>query len=101
MRGLTIAAVLLAAVALLAGSSDAQRRGSDDERASFWPKLKPKEHSTGFEVVVDEWYSDLPWQQKLGTFNGNEINEAIVLPYAALQAKDRTYCKNHNITDPG
>lgn len=95
MRSLTIAGVLLAAVVLLAGSTDAQRRGltdpTADQRAPFWPKTKG-------DPVVDEWYVDVPWHQKLGTFAGNEIDQPLVLPYEALQKDDRQYCQTQNLT---
>jgi hypothetical protein len=43
---------------------------------------------------MTESYSDIPWHQKLGTYAGNEIDEALVLPYAALPAENVTYCTN-------
>lgn len=58
-----------------------------DERAPFWPAITDT-------VVVDEFYSDLPWHQKLGTYAGNQIDEAIIMPYAALPQTDRTFCAN-------
>jgi hypothetical protein len=48
--------------------------------------------------VVTEWYSDIPWHQKLGTQGGNEIDEALVLPYEALGDNEKAFCKNP--TDP-
>lgn len=51
----------------------------------WWP-------TTAGPAVVDEWYSDLPWHQKLGTYAGNQIDEPIVMPYAALPPDDQKYC---------
>src|SRR5262245_17586112 len=96
MRSLTITGLILAAVVLLPGSSDAQRQGVDqfeDSRPSFWPA------TTGLPVIT-EWYTDIPWHQKLGTFAGNEIDEALVLPYDALREDDKKYCKAHNLKPP-
>ena len=45
--------------------------------------------------VVKETYSDVPWHQKLGTFAGNEIDQAIVLPYGALDPGNVSYCKTY------
>jgi CxxC motif-containing protein (DUF1111 family) len=86
MRRLTAVGLILAAVAFLAGSSAAQR-------ASFWPAL------TG-EPLVQEWYADIPWHQKLGTYAGNEINVPIVLPYDALEQNEKDYCRTHNLGEP-
>ena len=47
--------------------------------------------------MVKEWYSDIPWHQKLGTFAGNEIDEALVLPYEALGAKEKDFCTSQNL----
>jgi hypothetical protein len=60
-------------------------------RAPFWPAI------TGAPVVT-EWYSDLPWTQKLGTFRGNEIDQAIVLPYEQLGTKRQNFCRDNKIT---
>jgi hypothetical protein len=46
--------------------------------------------------VVKESYFDVPWTQKLGTYRGNEIDEPLVLPYAALPGVNQTWCA----TDP-
>ena len=61
------------------------------QRAPFWPA------TTGVPVVT-EWYSDLPWHQKLGTADGNEIDTAIVLPYAALGIARQVYCRAKNLS---
>jgi hypothetical protein len=59
--------------------------------APYWPA------TTGTPVVT-EWYSDLPWHQKLGTTDGNEIDTAIVLPYAALGVAQQVYCRAKNLS---
>lgn len=43
----------------------------------------PREDATG-EVLVDEWFTDLPWHQKLSTLDSNVIDVPFVLPFAAL-----------------
>jgi hypothetical protein len=86
MRRLTIAgliaALTLASFALVASAQD---------RAPFWPM------TTGMPVLT-EWYSDIPWHQKLGTYAGNEIDEALVLPYDALGDPEKAYCTNNKLT---
>ena len=64
------------------GSTGAPASG---DRAPFWPAI------TG-AAVVQEWYADLPWHQKLGTFAGNEIDQALVLPYDALGDAEKALC---------
>jgi CxxC motif-containing protein (DUF1111 family) len=59
--------------------------------APFWPDVSGS-------PIVREWYSDIPWHQKLGTYAGNEIDEALVLPYEALGENEKTFCTSHNIT---
>src|SRR5262245_41627271 len=84
MRSLTvtglIAALTAGTVVLVAGAQEVA-----PPRAPFWPGIV-------VSPVIDEWYSDIPWHQKLGTYAGNEIDEALVLPYDALSAGDRAYC---------
>src|SRR5580704_16921122 len=58
----------------------------------FWPKI-----DTTKPAPVGEWYSDVPWHQKLGTFAGNEIDEALVLPYEALGANEIKFCTNNKL----
>jgi hypothetical protein len=60
--------------------------------APFWPSTK------GQTSVVTEWYSDIPWHQKLGTQAGNEIDEALVLPYEALGATETNYCSSKGLS---
>jgi CxxC motif-containing protein (DUF1111 family) len=111
MKGLTIAGLIAALagtlVLLAAAPPSAPARDNaplDDsaaadcpsnDRAPFWPCLRGR---TG--AVVTEWYSDVPWHQKLGTYVGNEINEPLVLPYEALGADDKTFCTAQKLTTP-
>lgn len=44
--------------------------------------VRPVELST--TPLVDEWYTDLPWHQKLSTKDSNLIDTPFVLPYVAL-----------------
>ena len=43
----------------------------------------PRQDASG-EVLVDEWFTDLPWHQKLSTLDSNVIDVPFVLPFAAL-----------------
>jgi CxxC motif-containing protein (DUF1111 family) len=86
MRNLTIAAALTVGTVVLVAT--AQEIG---HRAPFWP-------GTDVRHQVQEWYSDIPWHQKLGTFAGNEIDEALVLPYEALGQKEKDFCAKNKLT---
>jgi hypothetical protein len=81
MRRLTIAGLIAALTfgtfALVASIVVA----SAQTRPTYWPPTKGA-------PVMTEPYSDIPWHQKLGTYAGNEIDEALVLPYAALPAEN-------------
>jgi CxxC motif-containing protein (DUF1111 family) len=46
-------------------------------------KPEPRRDATG-ELLVDEWFTDLPWHQKLSTLDSNVIDVPFVLPFAAL-----------------
>jgi hypothetical protein len=89
MRRLAITGLI---AALTAGTfvlvAAAQDTGN---RAPFWPGINGP-------PVVKEWYSDIPWHQKLGTFAGNEIDEALVLPYDALGAQEKAFCTSNKLT---
>src|SRR5262245_45720078 len=87
MKSLTITGLLVGIVVLLAASPPSADNGPD-----WWP------NTTG-NPVIEEWYSDIPWTQKLGTFRGNEIDEPIVLPFEALGQDEKADCKTHNLTD--
>ena len=90
MRSRTIAGLLAASIAgtvvLVAAAA-----GTGD-RPTFWPDV------TG-DPVVKEWYSDIPWNQKLGTFRGNQIDQALVLPYEALGAEAKKTCTNLGLSE--
>jgi CxxC motif-containing protein (DUF1111 family) len=88
MRRLTIAG-LIAALTLGAFVLVASVLVASAQRAPFWPAI------TGAPVLT-EWFSDLPWTQKLGTYRGNEIDEAFMLPYAALPPQNINYCNNQS-----
>lgn len=49
---------------------------------------EPRQDASG-AVLVDEWFTDLPWHQKLSTLDSNVIDVPFVLPFAALP---RTAC---------
>jgi hypothetical protein len=51
--------------------------------APCWP------NTTGVPALT-EAYSDIPWTQKLGTYRGNEFDEALVLPFQAIQGLEGT-----------
>ena len=82
-------AALAATIVVIASAQTPPATG----RAPFWPDL-----TSPTDFKVDEWYSDLPWHQKLGTFAGNEIDEALVLPYEALGEKERAACTSRKLT---
>jgi CxxC motif-containing protein (DUF1111 family) len=88
MRRLTIAGLI---AALTLGSFVPVASAKEPDKAPWWPSIKGK-------PVVTEWYSDIPWHQKLGTFAGNEIDEAIVFPYEALETAEKAFCTNKNLS---
>jgi CxxC motif-containing protein (DUF1111 family) len=96
MRGLTIAGLIavLAAGTLVLLAAAPPSAPADDARAPFWPRLKEGRD----RIAVSEWYSDVPWHQKLGTYVGNEINEPLVLPHEALSPDDTKFCAEHKLT---
>src|SRR5262245_30897321 len=90
MKSLAITGLLAGIVVLLAASPPSARDG--DTRPAWWP------NTTG-KPVIKEWYSDIPWTQKLGTYRGNEIDEPLVLPFEALGLEERTFCNTHQLKD--
>jgi CxxC motif-containing protein (DUF1111 family) len=74
----SVIAALAVAVAALAQEAAAQR-------APFWPALKGN-------PTLTEWYADIPWLQKLGTFTGNSINVPLIMPYEVLPVEATTHC---------
>ena len=96
MRGRTITGLIGAlAVGALVLLAVGPPSAPAEDRPKFWPALS----QTDRPVKVTEWYSDVPWHQKLGTYAGNDINEAIVLPYEVLSGTDKTYCTDHQLTE--
>jgi len=97
-----LGAGLLLALLQGCGSDDAPPQATDGllgspqtpwvaPRAPYWPAIIGA-------PVVQEWYADLPWHQKLGTFAGNEIDQALVLPYDALGDAEKALCSTLNLT---
>ena len=86
MRRLAVAACVAALCVVVVATAQESAR-----RAPYWPQ-------TSGHAEVSEWYSDIPWHQKLGTFAGNEIDEALVLPYEALGEKERAACTSRKLT---
>jgi len=80
-----IAGAIGAGVVLVAAAAD--------DAGSPWPRV------TG-AAVVQEWYTDIPWRQKLGTQNGNKIDIAIVLPYDVLRPNAKKACEEAKLKDP-
>ncbi len=74
-----VAALLLTTVALVAL---AQSGG----RPATWPPIKPG------KPTLDEWFSDVPWHQKLGTYAGNEILVPLIFPFEMLGPEAIKYC---------
>lgn len=82
-----IAALVLGAVALAAFA-----QGAATPRANYWPGLKGN-------PIVSEWFSDVPWHQKLGTYAGNEIDVPLIFPYEVLPQADKDYCSSHKLSE--
>ena len=49
------------------------------------------------EPTLTEWYSDVPWHQKLGTYAGNEIKVPLIMPYEVLPDAAKTYCNSRKL----
>lgn len=81
---LALGTAVLAATVVIVASAQNQ-----NERAPFWPAITNNQ-------VVKEWYSDVPWHQKLGTYAGNQIDEPLIMPYEALPQDDKNYCASKN-----
>src|SRR5690242_11844982 len=84
-----IAAVLLATIALVALAQVPV--GPPVVRAPYWPDLAGPAKFT-------EWYSDVPWHQKLGTYAANEIVTPMIFPYEVLPSEAITYCNGLGMT---
>ena len=85
---LALGTALLAATFVIVASAQNQ-----NDRAPFWPAITTKQ-------PVNEWYSDVPWHQKLGTFAGNQIDEPLIMPYEALPQNDKDFCAKKKLSNP-
>ena len=63
-----------------------------DPRAPAWPQISG-------DPLIEEWYTDLPWHQKLGTFAGNTIDQVFVLPHSALKKVQKNLCMTLGLKD--
>ncbi len=83
-----IAGVVLAAVAQVAMAQELPT-----QRPDYWPRLNGA-------ATLTEWFSDVPWHQKLGTYVGNEIQVPLILPYELLQpnSPERAFCDGRKLT---
>src|SRR4051794_7504717 len=55
-------------------------------RAPYWPALQKG------KPTLTEWFADVPWFQKLGTYAGNSINVPLIMPYEVLPVAATTHC---------
>jgi CxxC motif-containing protein (DUF1111 family) len=62
-------------------------------RAPYWPNLDPE------SKPLVEWFSDVPWHQKLGTYAGNEIDVPIMFPYEVLPQAEKDYCSSQALSE--
>jgi CxxC motif-containing protein (DUF1111 family) len=44
------------------------------------------------ETVVHEFYADVPWQQKLASYDGNSFTEPFAIPYSGLSRQAKQSC---------
>ena len=54
--------------------------------AAAEPVKPPKAHG---DNLVHEFYTDVPWQQKLGTSDGNSFTVPFAIPYEGLSSKEK------------
>ena len=73
-------AALVGAVALVALAQE-----TVTQRPTYWPRLDGA-------AKLTEWFSDIPWHQKLGSYAGNEIVVPLILPYEVLPDAEKTFC---------
>jgi len=81
-------------VASLLGTSTlvALAQVSVGARAPYWPQVLEK-------ATLTEWFSDVPWHQKLGTYAGNEIDVPIILPFEVLPQAEKDYCSSRSLSE--
>ncbi|MFO1417863.1 MAG: di-heme oxidoredictase family protein [Methylotetracoccus sp.] len=87
----------LVTLSLLMPQAVGATEGGDSTNAS--PGAAAPQKATG-QLLVDEWYSDLPWHQKLSTKDSNLIDTPFVMPFAALPARIRKLAECNDSTDP-
>ena len=80
-----IAALVTGTVVVAAAAAEGEKD------IPLWPKTKGS-------PVVSEWFTDIPWRQKLGPYQGNKIDIAIVLPYDVLRPDAKTACTSAGLT---
>src|SRR5580704_13648297 len=90
-----IAALILGSFVVVASAQVTPAPPAQDRYATVWPAISTTNGVPN--TVVTEWYSDIPWTQKLGTFRGNEIDEALVLPYDALGPNEQKFCTDNKL----
>ena len=86
-----VVALVLGTTALVALAQDSLLPPLPQPPA-WWP-------ATTNSPTVSEWYADLPWHQKLGTYAGNQIDEPIILPYKALPQTDIDFCNANGMPE--
>ena len=82
-----IASLLIGTVALVALA-----QSPVVERPAFWPKLNNTPNPP--VVTLSEWYSDVPWHQKLGSYAANEIMAPLIFPFEVLPARAGNFASN-------
>jgi hypothetical protein len=92
-----IAALILGSFVVVASAQVTPAPPAQDRYATVWPAISTTNGVPN--TVVTEWYSDIPWTQKLGTFRGNEIDEALVLPYDALGPNEQKFCTDNKLSE--
>ncbi len=81
-----IAASIAASVVMVAAAADSKYCAN-----GIWPNVACDTEGNPTPVLT-EWFTDIPWRQKLGTYQGNKIDVAIVLPYDVLRPNAKTAC---------
>ena len=81
-----IAASIAASVVMVAAAADGKYCAN-----GIWPRVACDANNNPTPELT-EWFTDIPWRQKLGTYTGNKIDVAIVLPYDVLRPNAKTAC---------
>lgn len=82
------AASIAASVVVVAAAADADGKYCAN---GIWPRIACDNEGNPTPELT-EWFTDIPWRQKLGTYTGNKIDVAIVLPYDVLRPNAKTAC---------